>query len=692
MADVTLDQAVLDGINNSLSTIDTLLSSIGPKLQGLFGSVENVGRKAVDATDKTEASLNKMSEGVDGAFIKAEGLGDVFSGIKTNLGDFVGELMRSATASDDAKASIEGVTAATSVAIGVFTNFGMVFSGAFGDMEGVGQKTATGTAESMKAISSAVMDINKPLGKVTEGIANLANQTLGIRQLENQLMSMYGKFAGFGAQATSGSRLDVTENLEAELAGIVEFNTDVAQATNLSVDEINKYASGLMKLPGAYRETIDAGVLSQGQMKLFEGAVRIARGTTGDWGDALDALTLQFKSFAKTNEDSLKFLAKTYEVSQSLGYAFDDLKNPIEGIVKQFAVFGNTMDSSVTLVGSLMRAFKDVGLGVEPSTDMIKKLTGAINNLDFAQKSFLSSQTGGPGGLRGALEIEQMLAEGNLTGVYEKMEQALRKQFGGNIVTREEGAQSENAAAQYVKQVQFLTEGPFGGIVQGSGEAAKLLEAFQKAGSGGIDVDTLARATEDATKNAMTADTQLQQKQLNAAVTMSNDVKRLVTESQILNAMQFRYLGLKEGKGGESLSEILADYQDASSAAAAGNKYSSTLEGGEIARPVELILGNIEKLTNTNEEKPQGLIPRAAHLLIPEAEPHIAPAPGLPQEPRGQRVNLPGEVPNREFSMAPIRFEPLKVEIKITKEGLVETVSSHNLVTATNGNVPTAVP
>lgn len=691
MADVTLDQAVLDGINNSLSTIDTLLSSIGPKLQSLFGSVENVGRKAVDATDKTEASLNKMSEGVGGAFVKAEGLGDVFSGIKTNLGDFVGELMRSVTTTDDAKTAIEGLTVTTSLLAGVFTNLGTVFSGAFGDMEGVGQKTAIGTAESMKAISSAVMDINKPLGKVTEGIANLADQTLGIRQLENQLMSMYGKFAGFGAQA-SGSRLGVTENLEAELAGIVEFNTDVAQRTNLSVDEINKYASGLMKLPGAYRETIDAGVLSQGQMKLFEGAVRIARGTTGDWGDALDALTLQFKSFSETNVTSLKFLAKTYEVAQNLGYAFDDLQTPIEGIVKQFAVFGNQMDSSVTLVGSLMKAFKDVGLGVEPSTDMIKKLTGAINNLDFAQKSFLSSQTGGPGGLRGALEIEQMLAEGNLTGVYEKMEQALRKQFGGKIVTREEGAQSENAAAQYVKQVQFLTQGPFGGIVQGSGEAAKLLEAFQKAGSGGIDVDTLARATEDATKNAMTADTQLQQKQLNAAVTMSNDVKRLVTESQILNAMQMRYLGLKEGKGGESLSEILADYQDASSAAAAGNKYSSTLEGGEIARPVELILGNIEKLTNTNEEKPQGLIPRAAHLLIPEAEPHIAPAPGLPQEPRGQRVNLPGEVPNREFSMAPIRFEPLKVEIKITKEGLVETVSSHNLVTATNGNVPTAVP
>lgn len=690
MADVTLDQAVLDGINNSLSTIDTLLSSIGPKLQGLFGSVENVGRKAVDATDKTEASLNKMSEGVDGAFIKTENLGKVFSGIKTNLGDFVGELMRSATASDDAKASIEGVTVATSLAIGVFTNLGTVFSGAFGDMEGVGQKTATGTAESMKAISSAVMDINGPLGKVTEGIANLADQTLGIRQLENQLMSMYGKFAGFGAQtAPGGRRIDVTQNLEAELAGIVEFNTDVANSTNLSVDEINKYASSLMKLPGAYRQTIDTGALAH--MRLFEGAVRIARGTTGDWGDALDALTLQFRSFSETNVTSLEFLAKTYEVAQSLGYAFDDLKNPIEGIVKQFAVFGNTMDSSVTLVGSLMRAFKDVGLGVEPSTDMIKKLTGAINNLDFAQKSFLSSQTGGPGGLRGALEIEQMLAEGNLTGVYEKMEQALRKQFGGNIVTREEGAQSENAAAQYVKQVQFLTQGPFGGIVQGSGEAAKLLEAFQKAGSGGIDVDTLARATEDATKNAMTADTQLQQKQLNAAVTMSNDVKRLVTESQILNAMQFRYLGLKEGKGGESLSEILADYQDASSAAAAGNKYSSTLEGGEIARPVELILGNIEKLTNTNEEKPQGLIPRAAHLLIPEAEPHIAPAPGLPQEPRGQRVNLPGEVPNREFSMAPIRFEPLKIEIKVTKEGLVETVSSHNLVTATNGN-PTAAP
>jgi hypothetical protein len=686
MAGVTLDQAVLDGINNSLSTIDTLLSSIGPKLQGLFGSVENVGRKAVDATDKTEAGLNKMSEGVDGAFIKTENLGDAFSETTGYLEDFVGRLMRSATASDDAKASIEGVTVATSLAIGVFANLGTVFSGAFGDMEGVGQKTATGTAESMKAISSAVMDINKPLGMVTKGIANLANQTLGIRQLENQLMSMYGKFAGFGAQA-SGSRLNVTENLEAELAGIVEFNTDVAQATNLSVDEINKYASGLMKLPGAYRETIKAGDLSDKQIALFEGAVRIARGTTGDWEDSLSALTLQFRSFAKTNKDSLEFLAKTYEVSQSLGYAFGDLKSPIDDIVKQFAVFGNTMDSSVTLVGSLMKAFKDVGLGVEPSTEMIKKLTGAINSLDFAQKSFLSSQTGGPGGLRGALEIEQMLAEGNLTGVYEKMEQALRKQFGGNIVTREEGAQSENAAAQYVKQVKFLTEGPFGGIVQGSGEAAKLLEAFKNGGPGGIDVDTLARDTEDATKNAMTADTQLQQKQLNAAVTMSNDVKRLVTESQILNAMQFRYLGLKEGQGEESLSEILADYQDASSAAAAGNKYSSTLEGGEIARPVNLILENIEKLTNTNEEKPQGLIPRAAHLLIPEAEPHIAPAPGLPPEPRSPRVNLPGEVPNRD---APFR-EKLEVEIKIRDDkGRVETVSSH-LVQTMNGN-PTAAP
>lgn len=691
MAEVNLDQSVLDGINNSLFSIDTMLSSIGPKLQTLLGNVTKVGGEAVAATDKTQASLDTMSQGLEGTFVKSQKLGNVFSETTGRLETFIGQMARSRIETDDVKASIEGVTIATSLGLGVLTNFGTVFSGAFEGVGEMGSKTATETAQSMKSLSDSVKSVNGPLGYVTESIAKMANQTLGIRQLENQLMSMYGKFAGFGAQtAFSDSRIDVTQNLEAELAGIVKFNSDIATATNLSVDEINKYASGLMQLPGAYRQAIENSKHAASGMFLLEGAIRVARGTTGDWDDSLSALTLQFRSFAETNETSLDFLAKTYEVAQGLGYAFDDLQSPIEGIVKQFAVFGNTMDSSVNLVGSLMKAFKDVGLGIEPSTDMIKKLTGAINNLDFAQKSFLSAQTGGAGGLRGALEIEQMLASGNLAGVYEKMEQALRKQFGGNIVTREEGAQSENAAAQYVKQVQFLTQGPFGGVVQGTGEAAKLLEAFQKAGPGGIDLDTLARATKEATENAMGADVQLQEKQLNAAVTMANDVKLLVTESQILNAMQFRLLANEKGANEESINDILRNYhKERSSLTMESSKYSPTVEGGEIVRPVDLLLETVGAYTG-KEEQP-GLLSRAKGWVVPET----LPAPGIAPESRGSRgPTLPGESNSREFSMAPIRFEPLKVEIKVTKDGqLSETVSSSslNLVTITNGN-PTPAP
>jgi hypothetical protein len=142
------------------------------------------------------------------------------------------------------------------------------------------------------------------------------------------------------------------------------------------------------------------------------------------------------------------------------------------------------------MFNKLMTAFKETGLSAKASTELISGITMQIGKLSIAQKSFLSAQTGGPGGLVGGFQIEKMLRDGKIDEVFDKMQTQMKRQF-GKIVSIDEAAQSPQAAAQLVRQREMLKSGPLGQFAQTDDQAQRILDAFKKGEK--VDVKELSK-------------------------------------------------------------------------------------------------------------------------------------------------------------------------------------------------------
>jgi hypothetical protein len=571
MAD--LDPQVLKETSSLLNTINSTLAQVTSKIQNVVkllpGATKEIDNQRV-AYDKSTQSANKNIEAQQGvadaasqsaqktrevgaAAAAAEGPVNSFLSkynimsnklveSAKNIEGGVGKMIEGITGLNTVESKILAVASAFSVLSVAIFNVGNSLNGIGDGLQVIGDKTSDDSIRDLDKFSEAIKSLGSIPGMggltsilagVTDQIKNFSAATAGVKKLENALIGMRGAFGGF----EDVSRRDFIANLDREIGRFNDTVIGVGNSTNTSVDEVQKYAFELMKIPGAYDEIVSSGDGTGRQIKLLEAAMRTARGTTGDFRDVTGALDLEFRQFGTTTDKSLDFMSRMYEMSQTLGVSFQDFKGSVEDIVKGFAALGNTSQSATELVAGLSRSLMQTGLGIEPTNRVIGSITKSMEGLGIAQKAFLSQQTGGAGGLQGAFQIDQMIAEGNVRGVYEKMEESLKRQFGGSIVTLEEGARDPNAAAQLTKQLAFLRQGPFGEMVRSDQDAYKLLEAF-KAGTG-ADQEIMERG-QMALERSMDADAQIQDKQRDSLVTIMNDTKALFREAQVHSALLAR--------------------------------------------------------------------------------------------------------------------------------------------------------
>jgi hypothetical protein len=185
---------------------------------------------------------------------------------------------------------------------------------------------------------------------------------------------------------------------------------------------------------------------------------------------------------------------------------------------------------------------------------MVSGIAGGIKDLDIAQKAFISAQTGGPGGLAGGYQIEMMMREGNMDQVFNMVQQTLKQQFGGSIVTLEEAAQNAGSAAQMVRQVAFLRQGPLGNVVKSDQEAYRLLEAM-KTGTG----PGALKSPEAAMKGALAEGEGIQKRQSTILTNIANFTERLAQGMVQQNYLTARQIGggmVGEGQGASQLNRV----------------------------------------------------------------------------------------------------------------------------------------
>jgi len=206
-------------------------------------------------------------------------------------------------------------------------------------------------------------------------------------------------------------------------------------------------------------------------------------------GRSLDDIKRNIQDLGKvynlSSSDSLEYIAKMSMVNDKFKIGSDAVKSVFDKNIKAFEYqITKGGDNSLEALNRMMKGFQDTGLSAKQSAELIGEMTSNIGSMDVATKSFLSSQTGGPGGLRGAFEIEGLLSEGKVNEVLGKVEENIKKNFGNKIYTLNEARESDYAASQFMRQREMLKSGAFGVKIDSDAKASRVLE-YMAGGSRG---------------------------------------------------------------------------------------------------------------------------------------------------------------------------------------------------------------
>lgn len=305
---------------------------------------------------------------------------------------------------------------------------------------------------------------------------------------DNALHLQQGYLAMAGATGTLGRAYEEAGpnliNLNDMMLKQRTLLDEVASATGASTKQTAAFYAELgTAIPDSVNKQVNATGQAGQSMNGLQAVMTVAAGTGRDVASVIKDLSTAYEDYNLTGERALEFTTRMSDLSNRFGINL----SYTEGFLKQnadaFKLLGASGSDVDQTFNRMFTSFTSTGLSAKQSTDIIGGLTSQMAHLTVAQKAFLSAQSGGPGGLRGAYQIDNMLKDGKTDEVLKMVEDNLKKHFGGKIYTQEDAGQSDFAAAQFTKQRAMLQSGAFGGLVkqgpEGDATAARILEAMQ---------------------------------------------------------------------------------------------------------------------------------------------------------------------------------------------------------------------
>lgn len=401
------------------------------------------------------------------------------------------------------------------------------------------------------------------IGANIKGISNLIPEwAQNLAATGTQGQKIEAEFLGMMAASgrlneVFGETGNLTGDLGTKTLKYAESLFNAADANGMLVSQVAQYSSQLGRIPGILTQNVDAGDKFGSNLSALTASLKVLSGSGQDIRTMLDTMTKAYEDLGNaqgTVEDNaqkgLNLFAQMVTLSQDLNLRFADTKNFLEGIANQFKYVGDNTDAASQVLERYIGALERTGLTGRASMDIIQDLMKGVQGLDMAQRAYLSAQTGGPGGLQGAVQIEQMMRQGNTAQVVQMMEQTLRQQFGGRIVTQAEAATNQTSAADFTRQRTMLMQGPFGQLfgtgVQGEEKATRMLEALAQGDRGlaGKQIDPLQRVAEQGNS--------IQEKQTTILTQIANSTERMAVSSQ-LAAVNILQSGLGRAAGTENM-------------------------------------------------------------------------------------------------------------------------------------------
>lgn len=355
------------------------------------------------------------------------------------------------------------------------------FSGAeVGEASNVVSKALSGIVDKSKITS----ELSKGTASFAAFAANILKTADNGLRMQHALLQLSSATGGFSDLMDEAGQ-DLT-NMNQLLARQTLLISDASKDTHLGTKVLGEYWSQLGQIPNVLKEINVELPGSSRSINILSAAIQMSTGTGRQYKDVLSDLKTATIEFGMSTSEAFSFTAKISELSGKLKAPLEDIQKGLLSTTREFKGFADAGEASARQSSSIANimntygeALKNTGMTAQASVNLVSKMTSSISKLTIAQKAFLSQQSGGPGGLRGAFNIENMLRKGETEKVFEMVKAQMQKQFGGNIVSLEDATKSDAAASQLQKQMLMLQKAQFATNDQ---EAYRILESFKNIG------------------------------------------------------------------------------------------------------------------------------------------------------------------------------------------------------------------
>lgn len=355
----------------------------------------------------------------------------------------------------------------------------------FGGLAKSGQEAATSLSDSFSTISPTFVKLIKSTTKAGSTAQKLALGTLAVAENMAKVADKARMLeAGLLKTAAATGRLDefmgmVGDDFRQVSDATATYTTlleTTGRATNKTATEVAGFADQLKAIPGALGKDVDIGGTA---MNMLGASMKLAAGIGMEYKDVVSGLKTAYELFNLEGEKSLSYVNRISTASNALKIPLDSVAAFTQTAAEKFKFFGDNTEGALKVLGGFNKSMEGTGLGYKTIGEMATGALEKVKGMNVAQKAFLSQQTGGPGGLQGAFQVTEQLRSGDTAGVMGRVEEALRKQMGGDLVTGKQAAQSQEASAQMMRQIAFLTQGPTA-IADTDAQAIAIADAMAK--------------------------------------------------------------------------------------------------------------------------------------------------------------------------------------------------------------------
>lgn len=457
---IDASQSALDRIAKSLENVSDVLSrKFGDAVRGAQTQLNSFAFEAM----KSGASLNQLGSSL--------GYSDIL------IKNFTESLSRMTDGSDDSTKALSLVTLGAIGAGKAFASMNFDNLNTFSGQLDVMIDSVSGSESGLNKLANVLgISIPASLKGSTDLIAGFIKNVLAGA---DNAMRAERAYLGLAARTGDLGKLhemagDALHNLSERTLRHTEMLNMSAMATNQDRKVMESYYALLGTVPGALEGTTEA------QANLTKTTL-LALGTGRDYKDIVDDVHMAIREYSASIPDAIKFTEQISTISEKYNVELQDVDSSLRTTANSFRMFGNVSLGAQNILNGYLGTLRQMGLSGAVSTDILTSMTGQIEKMSIAQKSFLSAQSGGRGGLMGAFQIDNMLREaGGLEKVFEMVRSQLTRQMGGSLVTTAQASQSPQAAAQMTRQIMMLQQGPLGQFARSPQEAERIVEMFIK--------------------------------------------------------------------------------------------------------------------------------------------------------------------------------------------------------------------